>query len=149
MSLIKDIDTSIVEAMRAKDSARLSALRNLKAACMTEAISLKKAEALSDEETLAVIKRLAKQRKDSVEQFRKGGREELAAAEEAELKVLEGYLPPQLSESEIRAIAEATKAKLGLTDKSKQGQLIGAVLKDTKGRADGGTVKKIVEALFN
>ena len=78
MSIATTINTQIPEAMRAKDAVRLSALRNLKSAFVTEAIALKKADTLSDDEAFSVIKRLAKQRKDSAEQFRKGGREELA-----------------------------------------------------------------------
>ncbi|PIQ68462.1 MAG: aspartyl-tRNA amidotransferase [Candidatus Taylorbacteria bacterium CG11_big_fil_rev_8_21_14_0_20_46_11] len=148
MSLIQTIDTQIVEAMRAKDSARLLALRNLKAACMSEAITLKKTDALSDDEALTVIRRLVKQRKDSALQFRKGGREEMAVSEEAEMKILESYLPAQMPEADVRKIAKATKEKLGVADKTKLGQLIGAVLKETKGKADGGMVKKVVESLF-
>ncbi len=149
MPLTKDIDIQIPEAMRAKDAVRLSALRNLKAAFMTEAIALKKVDPLTDDEALTVVKRLVKQRKDSIEQFRKGGREEMAKAEEAELKILESYLPAQMPEAEVRKVAEAVKAKLGVTDKTKLGQLIGAVLKETKGKADGGVVKKVVESLFS
>ena len=89
-----------------------------------------------------------KQRKDSAEQFRKGGREEMATAEEAECRILEAFLPAQMSEAEVRTIAEATKQKLGITDKTKLGQFIGAVMKETKGKADGGLVKKVVESLF-
>lgn len=149
MPITKDIDIQIPDAMRAKDSARLLVLRNLKAAFTTEAISLKKAGELTDDEALAVVKRLVKQRKDSIDQFRKGGREEMAKEEEAELKILESYLPAQMPETEVRKIAEAVKAKLGVTDKSKLGQLIGAVMKEAKGKADGGVVKKVVESLFS
>lgn len=148
MSISKDINTKIPEAMRAKDSARLGALRNLKAAFVTEAIALKKTGELTDEEATAVIRRLVKQRKDSAEQFRKGNREELAAAEEVELKILEAFLPAQMPESEIKKVAEGVTARLGVTDKSKMGQLIGAVMKELKGRADGMLVKKVVEQLF-
>ncbi len=150
MANISQIGAEIIVAMRAKDSARLSALRNLKAAFANELLALKRSasETLSDDEALAVVKRLVKQRKDSIEQFRKGAREELACAEEAELKVLEAYLPQMMSESEVRKIAEATKAKLGITDKSKLGQFIGAVMKECKGRADGGVVKVVVESLL-
>ena len=151
MPIIKELDKQIPEAMRAKDAALLSALRNIKAACISEAIALKKkgGEALSDEEALAVIRRLLKQRKDSAEQFRKGGREELAVAEEAESKILEAFLPAQMREDDVREIAEATKKRLGIHDKSRLGQLIGAVIKETKGRTDGALVKKITESLFN
>lgn len=104
--------------------------------------------ALSDDETLTVIKRLVNQRRDSILQFRKGGREELARDEEAELAVLESFLPQMMGSEEIQKIAGAVKAKMGITDKSKMGQLIGAVMKETKGRADGALVKSIVERLF-
>jgi len=159
MSIVKDIEIQVVQAMKAKDAPRLSALRNLKAAFMTEVIALKTKE-LTDEQAFTVIKRLVKQRKDSAEQFKKGGRAELAEAEEAESKILEAFLPAQMPEAEVRKIAEAVKAKLGVTDlpapsqearqagKSKLGQLIGAVMKETRGRADGGLVKKVVESLF-
>ena len=101
MSIVKDIDAQIPEAMRAKDTARLLALRNLKAAFANELVAKGKStnDTLSDDEALVVIRRLVKQRKDSIEQFRKGGREELAKAEEAELKVLESYLPAQMSDA--------------------------------------------------
>lgn len=149
MSITEDINTQIPEAMRAKDATRLSALRNLKAAFVTEAISRKETGVLTDDEALAVIRRLVKQRKDSADQFRRGKREELAKAEEAELKILEALLPAQMSEGEVKKIAEGVKARLGVTDRAKLGQLIGAVMKETKGRADGAIVKKVVEALFS
>ncbi|KKW11528.1 MAG: hypothetical protein UY50_C0011G0004 [Parcubacteria group bacterium GW2011_GWA2_49_9] len=148
MSIVQTVGTQIVEAMRAKDATKLSALRNLKAVFMTEAIALKKTGELSDDEALAVIKRSVKQRKDSIEQFTQGGRKDLAKAEESEMKILEAFLPAQMPEAEVRRIAEAVKAKLGVTDKTKLGQLIGAVMAQVKGKADGGTVKKIVESLF-
>ncbi|HBV00842.1 MAG TPA: glutamyl-tRNA amidotransferase [Candidatus Taylorbacteria bacterium] len=148
MPIVKDIDTQIPDAMRAKDGARLSALRNLKAAFITEAIALKRTSALSDDAALAVIRRLVKQRKDSAQQFRKGKREELAVAEEVESKILEAFLPAQMSEAEIKKIAEGVKTKLGISDRSKLGQLIGSVMKEMKGRADGAVVKLVVEQLF-
>ena len=151
MSLFLDLQPHIIDAMRAKDAARLSAFRNLKAAFANELLALKHAttETLTDDEALAVVRRLTKQRKDSIEQFRKGAREELAAAEEAELKILEAFLPAPMSETEVRKIAEAIKQKLGITGKSKLGQLIGAVVKETKGRADGIVVKKVAESLLS
>ncbi len=150
MSITKNIDAQLIEAMRAKDTVRLMALRGLKATFMNEMITLKKSggETLSDEEALSVIRRLAKQRKDSIDQFRTGKREELAKAEEAELTILESFLPAQMPEEEIKKIAIAKKEQLTITDKSKVGQLIGAVMKETKGRADGATIKKVVESLF-
>lgn len=150
MPIFQDIQTQLVDAMRSKDAVRLNTLRSIKAACVNELVAKRRKpeETLSDEETLAVIKRLVNQRKDSITQFRKGGREELAKAEEAELKILESYLPAQMSETEVRKIAESVKAKLGVTDKSKLGQLIGAVMKECEGRAAGTAVKAAVESLF-
>ncbi len=150
MNLQMTISNQIPEAMRAKDSVRLLALRSLKAACANELVAQKRStnDALADDEALAVIRRLVKQRKDSIEQFRKGGREEMAQAEEAECKILEAFLPAQMSEADVRKIAEGVQSKLGATDKSKLGQLIGAVMKETRGRADGGMVKKVVETLL-
>jgi len=149
MTIVQKITNGIKTAMLAKDAVRLNTLRLVKAAFITEAIALKKPDAISDEEAFTVIKRLAKQRKDSVEQFRKGGREDLAKAEESELKILEEFLPMQMSEKEIRKIAEMVKMKLAIVDKSKMGQFIGAVMKETSGRADGTMVKSVVEKLFS
>lgn len=150
MPITKDVGTRLVEAMRKRDGVRLNALRNLKAAFANELVTLKRAstETLTDDEALAVIRRQVKQRKDSIEQFRAGGREDLARAEETELRILETYLPTQMTENEIKKIAEAQKAKLAMTDKSKLGQLIGAIMKETAGRADGSAVKKVAESLF-
>jgi hypothetical protein len=103
---------------------------------------------LSDEEAIAVIRRLVKQRKDSIEQFEKGGRNDLADNEKAELKVLEEFLPAQMSEEKIREIALKKKTEMGEIDKTKIGQFMGAVMKECAGQADGSLVKKIVEEIL-
>ena len=103
---------------------------------------------LSDKQVLSVIKRLAKQRKESIVQYEAANRPELAEPEKEELVVLESYLPQMMSEEEIRPVAEAKKAELGVDDKAKMGILVGAVMKELKGKADGGDVKKVVESLF-
>jgi uncharacterized protein len=147
MSLEQQIKSQIKDAMIAKDTVRLGVLRGLTAAFMTEAIAKGKNE-LADDETIAVIKRSVKQRKDSIDQFTKGGRPELAESEAAELKILETFLPATMSKDEIRKVAEAKKAELGVTDKTKLGALVGAVMKELKGKADGADVKEVVEGLF-
>jgi uncharacterized protein len=101
MSLEQQIKSQIKDAMIAKDTVRLGVLRGLTAAFMTEAIAKGKNE-LADDETIAVIKRSVKQRKDSIDQFTKGGRPELAESEAAELKILETFLPATMSKDEIR-----------------------------------------------
>lgn len=150
MSIAQKVADNLKAAMLKKDAARTGALRAIKAAFVNELIAKKRSqtETLTDEEAVTVIRRLANQRKDSIEQFRKGGREELAEAEEGELAVLKEFLPAELGEKDIRTIAERKKVELGVTDKSKIGQLIGAVMKETKGQADGAMVKSVVEKLF-
>jgi len=145
------IQNQIPEAMRAKDQVRLTTLRGILAAFTNEAVALKRTpkDKLSDTEAIVVIRRLVKQRKDSVEQFKKGNREDLAKNEEAELKVLEEFLPAQMSEEKIRDIVMQKKEEIGEIDKTKIGQLIGAVIKETRGEADGALVKKIVEEILN
>ena len=146
----EQIKNQIKEAMKAKDEVRLSVLRGLSAAFMNETMTLgnKPDALLSDEQALAVIKRAAKQRKDSIDQFRAGDREDLAIKEEAELKIIEEFLPAQMSREEIKKIAEAKKAELGVTDSSKKGQLIGAIIKASNGQANGDDVKVVVDELF-
>jgi uncharacterized protein YqeY len=103
---------------------------------------------LSDDEVMAVIMRLSKQRKDSIEQFEKANRPELVAEEKAQLTIIEEFLPKFMSAEEIRPIAEAKKAELGVADKSGAGKLTGVLMKDLKGKADGTTVKQVVDSLF-
>ena len=145
-----NINDSIVLAMKAKDSIRLDVLRGVKAAFTNELVTLKRtpADELNDEEALTVISRLAKQRKDSIEQYTNGDRLDLVESEQAELLVLNEYLPEMMSEDAILEIATKMKSDLGVDDKSKMGVLIGSLMKELKGKADGGDVKKIVESLF-
>ena len=150
MSLQTSIKDEIKKAMLAKDMVRLNVMRGISAAFTNELVAKgrKPQEELADEESLAVIKRLVKQRKDSIEQFTKGGREDLAADEKAELAILETFLPATMSKDVIRPIAEAKKAELGVTDKAGMGKLIGAISKELKGQADGADIKAVVESLF-
>lgn len=144
------IKTELKDAMRAKDSVKLTTLRGLLAGFTNELVAQKKKpdELVDDEMALTVIRRGVKQRKDAIEQFMKGGRPELAENEKAEGKILEAYLPQMMSRDEIKKVAEAKKMELGVTDKAKIGQLTGAIMKELKGRADGGDVKAVVDALF-
>lgn len=136
--------------MMAKDAVKLTVIRGLVSGFTNELVSLGRTpqSALTDEEVLAVIRRAVKQRKDSVEQFTKGGRADLANAENTELSILEKYLPAMMSQADIKLIAEAKKAELGVTDITKVGLLMSALMKDLKGKADGGDVKAVVESLF-
>jgi uncharacterized protein YqeY len=150
MPLQKTIQGQIKDAMLKKEAVRLSVLRGLSAAFTNELVAKGKStnDTLTDEETIAVVKRGVKQRKDSIEQFRKGGREDLATNEEAELKILEAFLPASLGREEIKKVAEKKKAELNVTEKAKAGVLVGAVMKELKGKADGADVKTVVDSLF-
>jgi uncharacterized protein YqeY len=137
------------DAMRAKDETRLMVIRGLLALATSELINKKSnAEFLDDEGMIALIKRSVKQRKDSIDQFMKGNRADLAEGEKKELVILEKYLPETMSREEINKIATAKKVELGITDKTKIGQFTGILMKELKGKADGADVKAVVDELF-
>jgi len=150
MSLHEDIKSSLKDAMKAKDEVRLRTVRSIITALTNESVANggTPQDFIDDDATLAVIKRLAKQRKESITQYEAANRPELAEPEKEELVVLENYLPQMMSIEDIRPLAEAKKAELGIEDKSKMGMLIGGLMKDLAGQADGGDVKTVVESLF-
>ncbi len=137
--------------MKNREALRLSVLRGLMSAATNELVAhgKKPTDELSEEDLLTLVSRARKQRLDSIEQFEKGGRQDLADKEKAELVIIEAMLPRQLSEAEIQTATKAKAAELGITDATKKNQLMGALMKDLKGRADGNLVKAAVEALFN
>ena len=136
--------------MKAKEAVRLRVVRGLLTAFMNELVATSRTpqDLLTDDEVMAVIKRAAKQRKESITQYEAAARPELAAPEKEELVVLENYLPQMMSIEEITPVVVAKKAELGIDDKSKMGMLVGAVMKELGGKADGGDVKTAVEAQF-
>lgn len=140
------IKAEIKAAMIAKDMDRLNVLRLISAAFTNELVSQGRppTEPLSDEDCMKVLKRMAKQRKDSIEQFSAGGREDLADSEKAELGIIEGLLPAQMSEAEIE---EKVRAKLAAEpiDPSKKGIFVGTMMKELGGNADGALVKAVID----
>ncbi len=144
--LHQEIKSQIITAMKAKDALRLSVLRGVLAAFTNELVATKRTpqQELADDEAVAVIRRLAKQRTESIEQFRKGGREELAEKETAERTILETFLPAQMSNEEIEKVVREKKEAFGSADASQAGKLVGAVMQELKGHADGNTVKEVV-----
>ena len=150
MTLQEKIKSEMVQAMKDKNPVKVSVLRGLMAGFMNELVSKKKKpqDTLTDEETTAVILRAIKQRKDSIEQFKAGGRTDLVESEQSELSVLEEYSPKFMSMKEVTEIANKKKDELGVTDKAKMGQLMGTLMKELKGKADGADVKTAVEGLF-
>ena len=139
-----------MEAMLAKDTVRLETLRGMVAGFTNELVAKgrKPNEMLTDEEALAVITRLSKQRKDSIEQYKKGNRDDLVKEETAQLQILETYLPKLMERGEVEKIAQAKKVELGIADVTKKGMLMSALMKDLRGKADGSVVKEVVDSLF-
>lgn len=150
MSIHETIKQSIPEALRARDEIRLRTLRSLVTMMTNEVVSKKRKpnEFLTDEEALAVVKRAANQRKDSIEQFEKALRNDLSEPEKEELAIIESYLPSQMSREEILTIAKAKMIELGISNKSEAGKFTGALMKNLKGKADGGDVKAVVDSLL-
>ena len=144
MTLQEKIQSHLADAMRSKDSLRLSVLRMMKAAVKNKEVD--KMKALEESEVLAVLNTLVKQRKDSVEQFRKGGREELAQKEEAEIKIIEEYLPAAASEEDIRQAIDEALQETGAASIKDMGKVMKAALARLAGKsADGGRVSQLVK----
>lgn len=148
--LHEQIKNGIKEAMMSKDTLKLETYRAMSAAFTNELVAKGKKpnEMLDDVDALAVITRLSKQRKDSIDQYKKGGREDLVKEEADQLAILETFLPKMMERGEVEKIAKSKKEELGITDATKKGMLMSALMKDLKGKADGTLVKEVVDALF-
>ena len=143
MALVEDVNKAITDAMKAKDAARLVALRMLKAALMNREVE--RGRALDEGEARQVVSALVKQRRDSIEQFTKGGRKDLADKETAEIVVLEGYLPPAVDAGELENAVEAAIASTGATSAKDMGRVMKAVMADLAGKTvDGKAVNELV-----
>lgn len=147
MSLQERLSQEIKAAMLARDAGRLSALRMLKSALGYIQIE-RKTETLSDADFVALVQKEVKKRRDSVEQFEKGGRPELAATEKQEIVVLESFLPQQLSAEELEKMVRDTIQELGAASKKDMGPVIKAVQAKAAGRTDGKTVSALVGKLL-
>lgn len=151
MTIHETLKKGIPDALRAKDEVRLRTLRSVVTLMTNEVVAKKRKpdEFLTDEEALAVLKRAANQRKDSITQFTAAGRMELTEPEIAELAVIESFLPTLMSREEIEPIAKAKMAEMGVTTKAEAGKFMGTLMNDLKGKADGGDVKAVVDALLS
>ncbi|KAG2452917.1 hypothetical protein HYH02_002260 [Chlamydomonas schloesseri] len=146
-SLVDRIKGDMKEAMKAKDQARLDAIRFLNAAIKSREIELREAGgAVNDDEVIKVIQKLVKQRKDSIDSYKAGGRDDLVAKEQVELTLLESYLPAMLSAAEVEAVVVAVIAELNLSGPKAMGQVMKAVMARTGGRADNKTVSDLAKA---
>ena len=143
MSLMSRISEDMTAAMRAKDQGRLAPLRMAKAALMNREVE--EGRALDEAESQQVIASLIKQRRDSIEQFRKGGREDLATKEAAEITTLEAYLPPPMDAADIERAVTETIAETGASSAKDMGRVMKAVMAKLAGRAaDGKAVNELV-----
>ncbi|MBW2558196.1 MAG: GatB/YqeY domain-containing protein [Deltaproteobacteria bacterium] len=144
MDVIEKVSSEMVKAAKDKDKAKLSALRMIKSALHNREIDLK--DRFGEKEILQVLSSMIKQRKDSVEQFRNGGRPELAEKEEKEIEVIQGFMPEQMSEEEIKAEIENAIEEAGATSIRDMGKVMKLLMPRLTGKADGKAVGETVKA---
>jgi uncharacterized protein YqeY len=147
MELEKKVMERLKEAMKSKDDAALRALRAIKAAILT-AKTEKGAGEMDEAKESQLVMKLAKQRKESIEIIEKQGRADLAKTEREELEVLNTFLPKQMTEEELTPLIQKIISDLGVTDAKEMGKVMGAANKEFAGKADGGTISKIVKQLL-
>jgi uncharacterized protein YqeY len=148
MSLKDKILSDLTAAMKAQDALRLEVLRAIKSAIKMKEVSGATAATLDEAGVLQVLTSLVKQRQESILQFRQGNREDLAKKEEAELAILQGYLPAALSETELKAIVTSAIAEIGAASPKDMGKVMKLVTPKTTGRADGKAVSQLVQQLL-
>jgi uncharacterized protein YqeY len=147
MTIVERVERDLVAAMKAREELRLSVLRMMKSALKLKQVELTRP--LEDSEALAILRTLLKQRHESAEQFRKGGREELAAKEEAEIKIVEEYLPAAASDEEIAVAVSAAIAETGAAGAKDLGRVMKAAMAKLAGRnVDGKRVNEKARALI-
>lgn len=151
MDIKEQIVNDMKSAMKEKDTLKLQVLRSLKSKLMEKEISERKeGEAtLSDEQTTGVLMKAAKQRKESIEQFESGGRDDLAEKEKAELKIIESYLPEMMDDDEIRKVVKEKISQLGASGLQDMGKVMGVVMSELKGKAEGAKISAIVKEELN
>lgn len=147
MSIKEKILEDIKEAMKARQADRLRVLRSLKARLMEKEISERKGgtATITDEQAIEVLMKAAKQRKESIEQFEEGGREDLAAGERAELEVIEAYLPEMMGREEVRDVVQKKIEELDASGMSDMGRVMGPLVNELKGRAEGSLISSLVK----
>lgn len=147
MDIKETILSDLKKAMKAKDADRLRVLRSLKSKLLEKEISIRSGGEgdITDEQAIEVLMKAAKQRRESIDQFEKGGREDLAATEKEELEVIESYLPKMMDDEEIRNEVKAFIDQTGASGLADMGKVMGAMMGRLKGKADGSDVSRIVK----
>jgi uncharacterized protein len=146
MSLVEKLQEDMKLAQKNRDALRLSTIRLLRSSVSYARIN--KGDELTDDEVLGVLSREAKQRRESIDAAERGGREDIAAKESAELAIINEYLPKQLDEAEIEAIARRIAAEVGATEPKDRGKLMGPLMQQIKGKADGKVANVVVERIL-
>ncbi|MCF6408536.1 GatB/YqeY domain-containing protein [Pseudalkalibacillus salsuginis] len=143
MSLLDRLNQDMKQAMKNKEKQRLTVIRMVKASLQNESIKL--GHELNGDEELTVLSREVKQRKDSLQEFGKAGRDDLVENLRQEIAILNEYLPEQLSEEEVDQLVKETIQQVGATSKQDMGKVMGAIMPKVKGKADGGLVNRLVQ----
>ena len=144
MPVKQDLDAALKDAMKAKDSVSLDSIRAIKS--VVKLAEIEGGKELSEEEIHAFIQRAVKQRRDSITQFIAGDRQDLVANEEAQIAILEKFMPVQMSEAEVAKLVDEAVAATGATGPKDMGKVMGALMPKVKGKADGGVVNRLVKA---
>ncbi|MBM6619252.1 GatB/YqeY domain-containing protein [Bacillus suaedaesalsae] len=144
MSLLERLNNDMKQAMKSKEKEKLAVIRMVKASLQNEAIKLQVSELSADDE-LTVLSREVKQRKDSLHEFIKAGRDDLVDKLKAEIVILEEYLPKQLTEEELSEIVKQTILEVNASSKADMGKVMSAIMPKVKGKADGGLVNRLVQ----
>jgi uncharacterized protein len=148
MSLKERIGEEIKSAMKAKDKIRLETVRGIKKAILEKEVALRPQgqDSLTEEQEIELVAQLAKQRRDSIEQFTKAGRNDLADKESQELAILETYLPKQLDDTELESVIDEIINSVGATTAKDLGKVMGTAMKELKGKADGKKIQALVKS---
>jgi uncharacterized protein YqeY len=144
MTLSEQLTADLGDSMKAGNSAKTGVLRLLKSSLKNEQIKL--GHELGNDEVLKVLQREAKQRRDSIDQYQTAGRSDLVAIEEAELAIIQTYLPQAMSPAELEQVVDEVIAQVGATDAKQMGAVIGGVMQRVGARAEGGTVSQLVRS---
>ena len=148
--LQKQIKDEMVVAMKAREKETVEVLKSIMSAFTNELVATKRTpqDELTDDEAIKVIQRIAKQHKDSIQQYRDGGRDDLVEEEAKELEIIKKYLPQMMARGDIKKLALTKRKEMAITEPSKKGILVGAIMKEAKGQAEGGDVKAVVDEIF-
>jgi uncharacterized protein YqeY len=149
MDTASKIKGDLLKALKSGDSSQAEILRYILSAIHNAEIAKGKGKSLTEEELAQVLQKQAKQRQESIEAYKKGGRNDLAEKEKKELEIIKTYLPEQLSEEKVRQLAEEAVKKVGASGPKDIGRVMGALMPEVKGKADGAVVSKVVKGLLS